>query len=204
MARRNDHTRDELRALILEAAWSTIEKEGFEGLTARHIAKQIGYAPGTIYNLFDSMDDLYQQLNARTLDLLYEALSSPACNKSHQTPVQNIKKMAALYMAFAQKNKPYWLLLFNHYLSEEQTSKDWYQKKIGRLFLPLENLLEPLFTTEQAQKRKTAARVLWASVHGLCILQETGKISVTSEKSSAPDMLEYLINTFVAGFSAEY
>ena len=75
MARRNDHTREELKDLIIEESWRIIEKHGFEGLTARRIAKNIGYAPGTIYNMFISMDDLYLQLNAKTLDLLLATLS---------------------------------------------------------------------------------------------------------------------------------
>lgn len=67
MARRSDHTRDELRTLILEAAWSIIGQENAEGLTARRVASEIGYAPGTVYNLFESMDDLILNINLRTL-----------------------------------------------------------------------------------------------------------------------------------------
>ncbi len=71
MARRKDHSREELKDLILQAAWKIVGAEGYEGLTARRVAAEIGYAPGTIYNLFASMDDLCQQLCGRTLDDLY-------------------------------------------------------------------------------------------------------------------------------------
>ena len=40
MARRSDHTREELKNLILEESWKIIEKQGFEGLTARCIARK--------------------------------------------------------------------------------------------------------------------------------------------------------------------
>src|SRR5690606_8831987 len=129
-------------------------------------------------NLFESMDDLYLQINARTLDTLYEVLNSAECNDQNKTPVQNMKKMAVLYMEFARAYRPYWLMLFSHKLPEGRKAQAWYQEKVDRLFDPLENLLKPLFKPQQDKKRKMAARVLWSSVHGLCFLQETGKIAL--------------------------
>ena len=90
-------------------------------------------------------------------------------------------------------------MLFNLKVTENRTDANWYHEKVDQLFTPLENLLEPYFTPKQSKKRKVAARVLWASVHGLCFLQETGKISIVSDKNTAPDMTEYLIDTFIAG-----
>lgn len=199
MARRNDHTRKELKTLIIEESWKIIEKHGFEGLTARRIAKNIGYAPGTIYNLFSSMDDLYLELNAKTLNLLFTTLSDPKCHDPKKSPINNMKAMAAHYMKFAREHRPYWLMLFNLKVTENRTDAGWYHEKIDQLFTPLEDLLEPYFTTKQTKKRKIAARVLWASVHGLCFLQETGKISIVSDQDTAPDMAGYLIDTFIAG-----
>lgn len=199
MARRNDHTREELKNLVIEESWKIIGEYGFEGLTARRIAKNIGYAPGTIYNLFSSMDDLYLQLNARTLDLLFTTLTDPKCRNPKKSPINNMKAMATHYMEFAREYRPYWLILFNLKVTENRTDANWYHEKVDQLFTPLEELLKPYFTEKQSKKRKIAARVLWASVHGLCFLQETGKISIVSDQNTAPDMAGYLIDTFIAG-----
>lgn len=200
MARRSDHTREELRDLILQSAWKIIEKEGFSGLSVRRIATQIGYAPGTIYNLFKSMDDLYLHINAKTLDLLYDLLSDPICHNPKKLPIKNMNKMAELYMGFARDYRPYWLMLFNLKVTEDRTDAQWYHDKVEKLFTPLEDLLEPYFTPKQSKKRKMAARVLWASVHGLCFLQETGKIALVSDdENSASATANFLIKTFIAG-----
>lgn len=199
MARRNDHTREDLKALILDTSWEIVRESGFEGLTARRIAKEIGYAPGTIYNLFNSMEDLYLALNARTLDLLYDALSNPACNNPKQKPINNMKAMATHYMDFAQKYRPYWLMLFNLKISEDRSLDKEYSEKIDRLFMPLESLLEPYFLTKGRKKRKIATRVLWAAVHGLCFLHETEKISIVSDRDNSSDVTGYLIDTFING-----
>ncbi len=203
MARRSDHTRDELKEMILDSACSIVKKGGFSGLTARRVAKDIGYAPGTIYNIFSSMDDLSLSVNGMTLDKLYDVLSSPECRSAKKTPAGNMKKMAQLYRGFAKTHRPHWLMLFTHTLPEGEQAPEWYQEKITRLFEPLENLLEPFYMQQQSRKRKMAARVLWASVHGICFLEETGKIPLISNQANPPDMTGYLIDSFVAGIEQD-
>ena len=199
MARRSDHSREELEALILETSWDIIGKEGFEALSARRIAKEIGYAPGTIYNLFESMDHLYLSVSGRVLDKLYTELTRPECNDENKTPIQNMKKMASIYMEFAQEYRPYWLMLFRVQMPEFRKSEEWYQVKVERLFTPLEQLLDPYFKYKSDIEQKTAVRVLWSSIHGLCFLQETGKITVLEENLRAEPLSDYLIETFLAG-----
>ena len=45
MARRSDHTRDELRRMALDAARAIVEEDGLRGLSTRRLAKAIGYTP---------------------------------------------------------------------------------------------------------------------------------------------------------------
>ena len=66
MARRSDHTKDELKDIILSASRKIIEKEGFQNLSARKIATAIKYAPGTLYNFCKNLDELILQINAQT------------------------------------------------------------------------------------------------------------------------------------------
>ncbi|MCK5375065.1 MAG: TetR/AcrR family transcriptional regulator [Alphaproteobacteria bacterium] len=201
MARRNDHSREELKTMIINSSWKIVSKHGLEGLTARRIAQDIGYAPGTIYNLFNSMEDLYLSLNAKTLDLLYDVLNDSTCNDPQKKPLQNMKIMAKHYMDFAQEYRPYWLMLFNLEITEDRIDTTWYSEKIDRLFSPLETLLSPYFSPKQTKKREMAARVLWASIHGLCFLQETGKIALVSKQNNTLDIADYLIDTFIKGLS---
>jgi AcrR family transcriptional regulator len=199
MARRSDHTRDELKTLILEAAWSIIGTANAEGLTARRVASEIGYAPGTVYNLFESMDDLILHVNMRTLGMLRETLSSPACNDPALSPVQNALKMSALYRDFARQNRPYWLLLYTHTLPAERFRDQSYQETIDGLFSPLERILAPIYPANAGQEIKVAARALWAAVHGITFLQESGKLLLLEGQTTPQETADYLIETFFAG-----
>lgn len=199
MARRADHSREELKELIISAAWNIVKQEGFEDLTARKIASKIGYAPGTIYNVVGSMDDVYLHVNARTLDLLYKALNGPACNDSRQSVLGNLKIMAKVYSDFARKNRHHWLMLFSGKLLEARQGQEWYREKIDRLFGPLEGLLSPLFKKGRGMHKKIATRTLFSAVHGILYLQETGRVPLINQKDPGSDMTDCLIEAFVRG-----
>ncbi len=52
---------------------------------------------------------------------------------------------------------------------------EWYQEKITRLFKLVEQVLLPLFNNS-AQDAALAAKTLWASLYGICILSIAGKV----------------------------
>ncbi|MGH1403953.1 MAG: TetR/AcrR family transcriptional regulator [Alphaproteobacteria bacterium] len=199
MARRSDHTREELKELILETSWDIVGLDGFENLSARRIAGEIGYTPGTIYNLFDSMDDLYLQVNARTLTQLRMLLDDPACNHLDKAPVQNMKEMASLYIRFTQNNRKHWLMLFQHTTPDDFELPEWFDGKIEEMFAPLERQMRGYFSAEHQVRQKMAARMLWSSVHGLCFLQETGKIGIVRQDMSMERIAHSLIDIFIKG-----
>jgi AcrR family transcriptional regulator len=201
MARRKDHSRDELKGLILQSASKIVENEGFENLTVRKIAFDIGYTPGTLYNIFESMDALVLTLNVVTLEKLLAVLSSPDCNNPKKTAIHNMKAMAAQYRNFAFENKERWLMLFNYILPEGLDAPEWYREKTSLMFEPLEKILEPYFSKNQTKQRKIAARTLWASIHGICFLQKTKKLPLLDGKDVSIDIMNALIDNFVKGLS---
>ncbi len=76
MARRSDHSREQLADMALAAAAALAERDGLRGVTARGIAREIGYTVGTLYNVFDNLDDLLRHMNAATMDALYEHVTA--------------------------------------------------------------------------------------------------------------------------------
>lgn len=203
MARRSEHSREELENLLLQQARLIIGAHGFEGLTARKLADAIGYTPGTIYNVFHSMDELYLRINGETLDTLYGILSAPECSDPVRSPVENMKFMAAQYKNFCNNYRPYWLMLFEHRLSVGKDVPPWFAGKIEKLFEPLESLLHDFYDAGEARRRKMAARILWSSVHGLCFLEQTGKFKLVNDDTTINHMMDYLIDCFVSGIQIQ-
>jgi AcrR family transcriptional regulator len=198
MARRSDHSRDELKALILDCARGIAEEEGLRGLTARRIATEIGYAPGTIYNLFSNLDDLILQLRGETLDTLYDYLSSRVINGE---PEAILISIAYNYINFVSKHANLWGLMFEHKLPENFESPDWYHNKSLRLLKLAENAIAAFFSLGQDEDRLHHAQILWASLHGICSVQIAGKLV---KKESAELMVQSLITKYIAGLRNEY
>ena len=68
VGRRSDHTRAEIRSMAVDAAEVLVVREGYGGLTARKVAAQIGYTVGTLYLVFQNLDELVGATPEERLD----------------------------------------------------------------------------------------------------------------------------------------
>ena len=191
MGRRSDHTREELRALMLVTARDIAAKEGLTGLSARRVAREIGYSIGTIYNVFEDFDDLILHLNAETLDRLYERCTAKALVSE---PEDALRSLARAYIDFVHDNPRLWSLLFEYRSLHPGPLREWYNDKFGRLFALMDGAMAPLFPPGRESEMRHSARVLRASVHGMCSLEAAG---ATAE--SATELVDTLISYYVAG-----
>ncbi|HAJ92306.1 MAG TPA: TetR/AcrR family transcriptional regulator, partial [Gammaproteobacteria bacterium] len=165
MARRSDHSREELREMALSAAEQIVVEQGFEGLSARKVAAAIGYTVGTLYLVFENLDDLILHINARTLDRLHTRMtaSQAQCNDASNCLLQ----LGQVYIHFADEDPHRWAMVFEHRFSEDQVVPAWYQEKIARMFALVEEGLEPLAGQHTHDEITQAARALWGGVHGI-------------------------------------
>ena len=200
MARRSDHSREELHELALEAAKRIAEKRGLRGLSSRGIAREIGYTIGTIYNLFDDFDDIIVHLNARTLDSLCDALVKVRLGKG---PELDLIAIAKAYAGFTNQNALLWGVLFEHRLPEGKDLPDWYYERVYRLYGLIETVLEPLFGARQNRKKRHTARVLWGSLHGIMSLSRQDKIGGENSAKLAETMITNFVRGLTIGKAAQ-
>lgn len=188
MARRYDHTPEELRELALTSGIAMMEEEGYRNFSARGVAGRMGYTVGTLYNLFENLDMFILHINARTLDEWYASLSS-TLSATRGDPV---KALARGYITFAQRNYNRFLALFEHQVKDVP---DWYRPKMQRLFELVETALKD--RVKDSKKARHLAKVLWASIHGITILSLSGKLEVVGA-----DAAEKLMDTVLTGLLA--
>ena len=195
MARRSDHTREQLKEIAILAGQELLAESDFSGFSAREVARRIGYTVGTLYHVFGNYDAIVLHINAVTLDDL-EAFLSEGRGKKRQGAAA-IKHLAARYEAFARRNYHRWSALFEHRLPPEMPLPAWYAEKVARIFSAVEAPLTPLVGEEKAHH---AARVLWASIHGICALGLAGKLDIVGAKSIA-SLTDSLIDNYLAGLT---
>jgi AcrR family transcriptional regulator len=197
MGRRSIHSPEELRELIIQATTEIVEEDGLEGLSAREIAKRIGYSPGTLYNVFENLDDILLTIEARLLDRLAERLEK---TDASGTPQERLKRLAETYVSFTQERPKLWNLLVEHRLPAGKDLPSWYRAKLECLLAPLEDALVPLIDGKDASARKRAARTLWAGVHGMTSLSTGTKLALVTGPSSGA-LVDDLVSTYLAGLA---
>ena len=199
MARRSDHSREEIREMALSAAEEIVADNGYEGLSARKVAAAIGYTVGTLYLVFDNIDDLILNINARTLDRLHDRMEQSQRDSDNAT--DSLLRLGQAYILFANEDPHRWAMVFEHRFSEQRDVPEWYQKKISRMFAMVEESLAPLAGKRSRKKVTEAARALWGGVHGICILALSDTLGVAGV-DSVQQLTRSLITNYLEGFTS--
>jgi AcrR family transcriptional regulator len=192
MARRSDHTREELHVMILDAAREIVAQKGFANLTIRRIGEAIGYSSGTLYNVFDDVDDIVLHLNATTLDSLSDELAAVPVGEDIEAMLISL---AEGYIRFVETRPHLWGLLFQK-PSTRKPRPDWYEERVERSFALLDSALDPVFESGSEEARREAALVLWSGLHGMCTLATEGIVLSWDEVRR---LSKALVTNYVAG-----
>ncbi|NLS13863.1 TetR/AcrR family transcriptional regulator [Vibrio sp. SM6] len=172
MARRNDHTREELTALTLATVNDFLDHHSYHELSLRKIAAMVGYVPSTLVNVFGNYNLLLLHVVAKTLDSLSAQVQAQICHAS--SPREALLQLAYCYHDFAMANRYRWQLVFEHNMNGE-TLPEWHATRIDSMTHLLETLLRQLTPDQDDNAIIEASRVLWAGVHGITLLSVDDK-----------------------------
>lgn len=189
MARRKDHTREELTQLAVNCGRDLVIADGTEALTARNVAKAIGYTPGTLYNLFDNIDGLAVAINCVTLNEFAEAIAT--IRAGSDTPTKQLEKICQAYLSIQQTQPALWALLFATPITIKSEA---YSAAIHKVFDQVVETIRPLCSNKNTARQD--AKIIWSTLHGICLLQQNGKLNVT-ESDSAEVLIKRFLNQFL-------
>lgn len=199
MARRSAHSPEELRQRILEAAQGIIERDGLIGLSAREIARAIGYSPGTLYNIFENLDDLLLTLQTHMLAELVEVMKAVPEEK---TPQATIDALARAYLDFALRNKLMWNLLFTHSIPTQMLAPTALVDNVNKISELVERPIGQMLKSSNKQETELAAKALWAGVHGVTAIAVTEK-GPSLNPATALVFVQQLVSTYTRGLTSK-
>lgn len=197
MARRRDHSLVEIKAMTLEAAEAIVSEHGVSGLKMREIAMEIGYTVGSIYMVFNNMDDLLMQLKGRVLEEMEQQLEK--ATQGETDTKRAIVSLAKAYMQFAHNHYNRWSMVFEHRLANEQVLPEWYLALIDANFNRVENLFRQLNPDCAEPEIIAAASALWGGIHGVCILSLTGVMDTVGADDIEKNVV-LLAESFIKGW----
>lgn len=198
MARRSDHSREEIKEMVLKATESIVSEQGYSALTVRKVAMHIGYTVGSIYLVFKNLDDLILNVNARTLEQLSQRLEAVVERES--SPKRCIALLGRAYLSFATDCFHRWSMIFEHRLPTEAEVPEWYRERVLAVFGLIEAQFARLSPQQDREEIELAARTLWSGVHGVCILALTGKFNVVGGKDVRRSV-DSLISHYLQGWA---
>ncbi|MCS0170338.1 TetR/AcrR family transcriptional regulator [Vibrio alginolyticus] len=196
MARRNDHTREELVNLTLTTVKNFLDENSYHELSLRKIANMIGYVPSTLVNVFGNYNLLLLHVVAQTLDeLSQEARKALDDSKdSHQA----LFELAYCYHDFAQKHPYRWQLVFEHNMNGAELP-EWHAKRIDGMTGMLESLLAQIAPHRTESEVIQASRVLWSGVHGITLLSVDDKF-FSSEPIDGKELISNLLSNYLTNW----
>jgi AcrR family transcriptional regulator len=162
-----------LRSRLIDAAERTIAERGLAALKARDLAVEAGCAIGTIYNVFENLDELVLCVGSRTLAMLDAALAAVRSKDpygSTEEAIADLVGLALAYLDFAARHQVRWRALFEHRLSEAHSLPDWYVGQQQVLFAQVEGPTARLLPELDHERRCILSRTLFSAVHGVVSL----------------------------------
>lgn len=193
MARPKEKDRKDVRALVLKTAFRLFLKYGYEKVTMRKIAEEIGYTPGTIYLYFNNKAEILYELHNEGFKLFQdrrlEALD--AC-KENTTSIEKLAAVGKNYITFALENPELYELMF--FMREPRDHIEAHKKKAGEgkaqtidyALMTYENLKQSIVECMDEGYLKgvdadLAAFFHWALGHGLVSLAIRNRIPFPQE-----------------------
>jgi AcrR family transcriptional regulator len=177
MGRRSDHSREELREMIVHEGHRQMSEVGFARFSAREVAKAIGYSIGTLYNVFGSYDQLILAINGRTLDLWLVDLEVRLVGRSEA----RLHAAVSAYFDFALRHRNAWTALYDFRLPASEAMPEEYQRKVTAITDVVVREIAAALPGEHIDKAPALARSLLATVHGHCYFELNGTFALLGE-----------------------
>ncbi|MDN3506856.1 MAG: TetR/AcrR family transcriptional regulator [Simkaniaceae bacterium] len=153
----------DLKQTILDQSHKTLVSEGVGAIRMRDLAKSCGCAVGTLYNVFETFDEIHFHLNVHTFKKLFKRLFETL--KSAEVPLEDIlPKIGWEYIAFAKENTHSFKALFEYAPEGEQPV--WYREVVNEHFQKAEEFLEKTYEISK-EKAEALISYFWFAIHGV-------------------------------------
>jgi len=200
MGRRSTHKPEDLKDLVIRTALSVIEQEGIGGLSARTVAGQIGYSPGTLYNLFRNLDALVFHVEVRILDDLVTKLMTA---QTGVAPEARLRCVALAYLGFAEDRPRAWSLLFEHFVDSSAAVPSNYTERLELVVKVIEHAIRSGSGSEDNEALQRSARLAFCTLTGIAAMAVSPKL-VRIGRDDAQRLIDQFLRDHMRGWAAAH
>jgi AcrR family transcriptional regulator len=174
------------RRLIMAAARTLAETEGWDAVTTRRLSTEIEYSQPVLYKHFGSMEDIVEAVALEGFGELAETLR--AARLSSDAPDDEVARVAAAFSDFAAKNPA----LYDAMFTRSSRLRFGAEDTPTPLVEAFNELREAVATVAGEHDVDTVTEVLWAALHGLATLGRNDRL----RQGYDADRIEVLVAQF--------
>jgi AcrR family transcriptional regulator len=167
IAERKDRERAEREHRIVAAARVIAEREGWDAVTIRRLAKEIEYSQPVLYSHFENRDAIVAAVAVEGFQEITEALREAAGGSTGRNALRNT---AMAYLDFALRRPALYEAMFilptDLRFAEAET-----RPELRAAFEALAAVVTPFCVDVEV-----VTETFWAALHGLATLERSGRI----------------------------
>lgn len=154
------------REVIVNAALTFLDREGWDALTINALATQLGTKGPSLYNHVDSLDDLRRTVRMRVIDDILQMLSTVGAGRTRDDAVM---AMASAYRSYARHHPGRYSAFTRMPLGGDDPE---FTEASHAAAAPVISVLASYGL--DGQDAFYAALEFWAALHGFVLLEMTG------------------------------
>lgn len=164
------------RARAVEAATRLFAREGYDAVTMRELAAELGVSPMTPYRYFEGKDDLF--VAVRTAAFRRFADTQRDAYDGTPKPLDRVRALQRAYVAFALSEPDAYRIMFE--LAQKPAGEHpELDAEAARSFSYLHRAVDAAVKAKLLSGDPlTRAHLAWAAVHGIVSLHLAGKLAL--------------------------
>jgi len=188
---------EEFRTSLCEVAARLFAERGFEAVTLRSLAAELGCSPMTPYRYFANKEEILRAVKVAGFQRFGARIEKEATR--YADPVERFAAITRAYLSFALDEPHMYRTMFQ--LDDQNVSFDEEARElVGTTWLPLLDTIQELIDAGHLEgDANTLGHVAWVMVHGAATLHLSGKLIF---ERSLDDIVEPMIRAFLQGSSA--
>jgi len=165
---------DNFRDAYCDAAYALYQREGYDAVTIRGIAKLMGCSPMLAYRYFENKEEVFAALRAALFHRLAQALEDVVAKGS---PMEYLQALGVAYTKFAHDEPHAYRLLYMIPGHQSQAYPDTQRAQNRTRKVLIDATLSAVEAGEIEGDPRLLAHTLWAGIHGLVSLNLAGQLT---------------------------
>ena len=161
------------KAMILDAAFEIVRKDGMEKLSNRELASKLKCSIRPIYYQFENVEEMQKELYLKIEQYFYKFILD---NMVKEIP--KYKQVGINYIKFAKKEKKLFQTLF---MTDVGLTPDAFVSKAGKDYKEIEKLVR-ISTNLKDEDIKDFHTKMWIFCHGIATLVANDTIKLTDNQ----------------------